>query len=129
MASRTRLWRVLPFTKRVVSPVARLFAGWMPGFGLLTYAGRTTGRIYHLPINVFQRGDRYIFALTYGSDSQWVRNVMAAGGCEIRIRGRNIRLVEPELIVDPEVVLVPQPARFFLKRVVRVTELLRMRAA
>jgi len=101
----------------------------MPGFGLLTYTGRTTGRIYHLPINVFRRGDRYIFALTYGSDSQWVKNVIAAGGCEIRIRGRNIRLVEPELIVDPEVELVPQPARFFLKRVVRVTELLRMRAA
>ena len=57
---------------RLVNPVTRLFAGRMPGFGLLTYRGRTTGRIYHLPINVFQRGEHYIFVLTYGSESQWV---------------------------------------------------------
>ncbi len=120
---------MLPFTKRVVNPLTRLFAGWMPGFGLLTYSGRATGRVYHLPINVFRRGDQYVFALTYGSDSQWVKNVIAAGGCEIRIRSRNIRLVEPELIVDPEVELVPEPVRFFLKHVVRVTGLVRMRAA
>ncbi len=119
---------MLRFTKRVVNPLTRVFAGWAPGSGLLTYPGRTTGRIYHLPINVFRRRDQYVFALTYGSDSQWVKNVMAASGCDIRIRGNDIRLVEPELIVDPEVELVPEPVRFLLKHVVRVTELLRMRA-
>ncbi len=25
---------------RLINPVTRLFAGWMPGFGLLTYRGR-----------------------------------------------------------------------------------------
>jgi hypothetical protein len=39
------MWRVLPFTRRVVNPVTRLFAGWMPGFGMLTYLGRTTPRL------------------------------------------------------------------------------------
>jgi deazaflavin-dependent oxidoreductase (nitroreductase family) len=101
----------------------------MPGFGLLTYRGRTTGRIYHLPINVFQRGEHYIFVLTYGSESQWVKNVLAAGGCEIRVRGRDVRLVEPELVVNPDWDLIPWPARLFERTMAGVTEFLRLRAA
>ena len=117
-----------PFTTRFVNPLSRRFAGWLPGFGLLTYAGRKTGRRYTTPINVFERGNLYVFALTYGSELNWVRNVLAAGGCEIRTRGRDIRLVEPELLVDPAGRLVPLPVRLFL-RLNRVTEYLRMRAA
>jgi deazaflavin-dependent oxidoreductase (nitroreductase family) len=122
------MWRFRSLAIRAVNPVTRLFAGWMPGFGLLTYRGRTTGRTYHLPINVFVRGDKYLFALTYGSDSQWVKNVLAAGGCEIRVRGRDVRLVDPEVIVDPDLNLLPWPARF-VERTGGATELLRMQAA
>jgi deazaflavin-dependent oxidoreductase (nitroreductase family) len=123
------MWRIRPFTRHVVNPLTRLFAGWMPGFGMLTYRGRTTGRVYHLPLNVFRRGDHYIFVLTYGSDSQWVKNVLAAGECQLRVRGRNVRLVEPELIVNPDWGLVPPPVRLIERLGAGVTEFLRMRAA
>ena len=122
------MWRVRPFTMRLVNPLTRLFAGWMPGFGLLTYRGRTTAHIYKLPMNVFMRGEHYIFVLTYGSQSEWVKNVLAAGECEIRVRGRDVRLVQPELIVNPPWELIPWPARF-IERMAGVTEFLRMRAA
>jgi len=113
----------------LINPVARRFAGWMPGFGLLTYRGRTTGRVYRLPINVFKRGEDYIFVLTYGSESQWVKNVLAAGECQIRVRGRDIHLVEPALISNPPWDLLPWPARLIERRVAGVTEFLRMRQA
>jgi deazaflavin-dependent oxidoreductase (nitroreductase family) len=125
---RTRAWRLRPFVRRVVNPVTRRFAGRLPGFGILTYRGRVTGRTYHTPINVFRRGPRYIFFLTYGSDAEWVKNVRAAGACRIRVRGRDVRLVEPELIVDPTRRLVPRPVRL-LGRLIGVTEFLAMRAA
>ena len=128
MPTKTRMWRVRPFTKALINPLGRVFAGWMPGFGLLTYPGRVTGRIYHLPINLFRRGEHYIFVLTYGSDSQWVKNVLAAGGCQVRVGGRDIRLVEPELIVNPPWELVPPPVRL-IERLAGVTEFLRMRVA
>jgi len=118
---------IRPFTMRVVNPVTRRFAGRLPGFGLLTHVGRTSGRTYVTPINVFGRGDRYLFALTYGSDVQWVRNVQAAGGCGLRTLGRDVRLVEPELIVGPSLAPLPLPVRLFL-RPLRVTEILRLRA-
>ncbi|HEY8864678.1 MAG TPA: nitroreductase/quinone reductase family protein [Candidatus Dormibacteraeota bacterium] len=128
MAAKTRMWGLRPFTMRLINPLTRLFAGRMPGFGLLTYRGRTTGRIYHLPINAFKRGEHYIFVLTYGSESEWVKNVLAAGGCEIRVRGRDVRLVAPELMANPAWDLIPWPARF-IERMAGVTEFLRMRAA
>jgi len=125
----TRLRRVRPFATRYINPVTRLFAGWIPGFALLTYTGRKTGRTYHTPINGLRRGNHYVFALTYGAEeSQWVKNVLAAGGCEMRRMGRDIRLVEPELLVDPDPRLIPLPLRIF-GRLARVTEFVRMRAA
>jgi deazaflavin-dependent oxidoreductase (nitroreductase family) len=117
-----------PFTTRVVNPLTRLFAGWMPGFAIVTHVGRSSGRTYHTPLNVFRRGHQYVFALTYGADVNWVRNVLAAGECTLRTRRRDLRLVEPELIVDPELRLLPAPVRLFL-RLNRVTELLLMRVA
>ena len=38
------------------------------------------------PLAVFRRGDRRVFALTYGPDVHWVKNVLAAGRCEIVTR-------------------------------------------
>ena len=101
----------------------------MPLFALLTYTGRKTGRTYHTPINVLRRGDHYVFALTYGSeDSQWVKNVLASGECQMRHMGRDLRLIEPELLVNPDPRLIPLPLRIF-GQLSRVTEFVRMRAA
>jgi deazaflavin-dependent oxidoreductase (nitroreductase family) len=112
----------------MINPITRRFAGWIPGFAMLTHVGRTSGRTYQTPINVFRRGDHYVFALTYGSDVQWLKNIFAAGSVEMRTRGRIIRLVEPELIVDPDLKLMPRFLRIPGK-LNRVTEILRMRAA
>ena len=128
MTPAPRLHAVRPFTRRFVNPVTRRFAGRLAGFALLTHVGRRSGRAYTTPINVFRRGDRYLFALTYGSGVDWVRNVIAAGGCEVVTRGRSIRLVDPELVHDPTLALMPLPVRLFL-RPMRVTEVLRLRAA
>jgi deazaflavin-dependent oxidoreductase (nitroreductase family) len=117
-----------PFTMRVINPITRRFAGRLPGFGILSYVGRRSGRRYRTPINVFRHGQDYVFALTYGSDVQWVKNVMAAGGCELETMGRTIRLTEPRLLVDPKQRLMPLPVRLFL-RLMRVTEFLSMRTA
>jgi len=126
MSHRTRVWRFRHFVTRFVNPITRLFAGRVPGFGVLTYRGRTSGTIYNTPVNVFRRDDNYIFFLTYGSDAGWVRNVLAAGGCRIVTQGRNVQLTQPEVIVDPSRSLVPGPVRF-IGYLVNVTEFLRMR--
>ena len=124
--SRTRLQFLRPFTTRFVNPVTRRFARWLPGFGIIRYRGRRSGSLYRTPMNVFRHDDHYVFALTYGPDVQWVKNVLAAGRAELEIRRRRIRLAEPEVLRDPSRGSMPQPVRFFLG-LMRVSTFLRMR--
>jgi deazaflavin-dependent oxidoreductase (nitroreductase family) len=128
MTAPTRMSSLRPFTTRVINPVARRVAGRLPWFGILTCGGRTSGRTYRVPLNVFRRGDTYVVALTYGADTQWVKNVVAAGSCMLRTRGRDVRLVDPELFRDPTRRLMPPPVRLILG-LNRVSEFLRMRIA
>jgi deazaflavin-dependent oxidoreductase (nitroreductase family) len=116
-----------PYAARFVNPLTRLFAAWMPGFAILSHVGRKSGRTYRIPINVFRRGDHYYFALTYGSVVDWLKNVLAAGECHVRSGGRDVHLVEPQVIADRELRFVPLPGRL-IERWNGVTEALCMRA-
>ncbi len=80
--------------------VTKHIAPRLPGFGVVVHSGRRSGRLYQTPVNVFPAQDAYVFALTYGPDTDWVKNVLAAGGCELRTGGRVIRLVAPRLYSD-----------------------------
>src|SRR5262245_23256644 len=126
---RTRVWRFRTIVKRYVNPVTRPVATRLPSFAILTHRGRKSGRLYRTPMNVFRRGDEYFFYLTYGSDVQWVKNVLAAGSCSIETRGRVVELVEPELITDPDLRPAPPHIRFVERRIAGVTQYLRMRIA
>jgi deazaflavin-dependent oxidoreductase (nitroreductase family) len=90
-----------PVVRVTVNPVTRLFAGHLGGFGILRYTGRRSGRPRSTPLNVFRRDGRCIFALTYGSDAQWVQNVLAAGAATLDTGGRTVHLANPRLTRDP----------------------------
>ena len=124
----TRARRFVRFTTLFVNPLTRLFAGRVPGFGILSYIGRRSGRAYRTPVNVFRDGADFVFALTYGSEAQWVRNVLAAGACDLLVHGEDVRLTSPVLFVDTSRHLMPTPVRQFLG-LMRVTEFLRMTPA
>ena len=124
---RTRLHLLGSLTTRVFNPVTRLVAGRLPGFGVLTHTGRSTGRRYRTPLLVVRRGDDYVIGLWYGSEAHWVKNVLAAGSCELRTRGRNVRLAEPHVSADPAKRVLPLPLRL-AGSLVGLTEFLRLRA-
>lgn len=88
----------LRYTNRLTGPLAP----YLPGFGVVEHTGRRSGRTFRTPVNVFSRDDGFVIALTYGRQSQWVKNVMAAGGCELTTRGRRHRLTQPEVFRDPQ---------------------------
>jgi deazaflavin-dependent oxidoreductase (nitroreductase family) len=109
---------------RVIGPVAPC----LPLFGVVHHVGRVSGRAYHIPVNVFRDGDGYIVALTYGSDTDWVKNVLAAGSLELERFGKRIMLTDPEIRIDPTNAWAQQPVRFFLNRI-GVTERMHLRIA
>jgi hypothetical protein len=40
------VWRFRHVATRYLNPIIRRFAGRLPGFGIVTHTGRTTGRVY-----------------------------------------------------------------------------------
>jgi len=92
--------RVARWNKVGLNRITRHVAPWMPGFGLVVHRGRRSGREYQTPVNVFQADDGFVIALTYGVGTDWVKNVQAAGGCELRTRGRVLRVGSPRVYHD-----------------------------
>lgn len=87
--------------KVALNRITRQLAPWLPGLGVVDHRGRTSGKPYRTPVNVFPRPDgRYVLALTYGPGTDWVKNVIAAGGCELLTRGTHIELGAPRLFHD-----------------------------
>jgi deazaflavin-dependent oxidoreductase (nitroreductase family) len=92
--------RVARWNKVGLNRVVQHVAPWLPGLALVVHRGRRSGRTYRTPVNVFGTDDGFIMALTYGPDTDWVKNVQAAGGCELRTRGRVVRVAQPRVYRD-----------------------------
>lgn len=65
---------------------------------VIRYVGRKTGRSYETPMVPFATEDGFVIALPYGSDTDWVRNVMASGSATIVHDGNTYWVDQPELV-------------------------------
>ncbi len=114
--------------RRVTNPILGVVARRVPPFGFVRHVGRRSGRIYETPIMMFRRDDVAVIALTYGPGADWVRNVVAAGGCELAVRRVTTAWTAPEIVrTDDVAVLLPRIVRIAL-RLLRSDDFLRLRA-
>ena len=88
----------------------------LPGFGTVLHRGRRSGREYRTPVKLFRRDGSYIISLPYGQGTDWVRNVLAAEGCDILVRGRRVPVVEPRVFTDRTQSPIPPHLRLVMKR-------------
>jgi deazaflavin-dependent oxidoreductase (nitroreductase family) len=63
------------------------------------HRGRRSGRMYVTPASARRDGGTFWIPLTFGSGSDWCRNVLAAGGCTIRWQGTDYAATRP-VVVD-----------------------------
>ena len=80
-------------------------------FAVLSHTGRKSGKIYRIPIIAEPIQAGFVFALTYGKQVDWYKNVMAGGGCSIHWKNKDYHLTNPELI-DKEAGLLAFPSIF-----------------
>ncbi|HUZ51061.1 MAG TPA: nitroreductase family deazaflavin-dependent oxidoreductase [Streptosporangiaceae bacterium] len=66
--------------------------------GQIRHVGRRSGRTYTTPVSARRSGDLVLIALTFGNQSDWVRNVRAAGGGSIRIEGADLEVIQPQFM-------------------------------
>jgi hypothetical protein len=75
---RFRTRSVAAFNLAVTNRITSRFAARLPGFGILTHVGRKSGKVYRTPVNVFRAQEGFLIALTYGRESEWVRNLSSS---------------------------------------------------
>jgi deazaflavin-dependent oxidoreductase (nitroreductase family) len=124
---------IRPMTK-VLNPLIIKFAG-RRHFSMaarIEHVGRRSGRVYVTPATAHIHGDVIVAALTFGNQSDWARNVRAAGGCTMRISGRAYRATSPEFLTReqarPLLKAAFSPAQRFGVRLLRVRQFLTMHA-
>lgn len=99
------------FARTVVNPRMLRTAG-TPGApaSVIHHVGRRTGRPYRTPVQAAPTVEGFVIALPYGTSSNWVRNVLAAGSATLVHEGVTHRVHHPEVVP-----LAPMNAHFPVK--------------
>lgn len=103
-------------TNRLVGPVA----GFLPPLALVHHEGRKSGRYYRTPVLAFPVGGGLLTPLPYGTDTDWVLNLLEAGGGKLEASGQQIAVENPR-VVDTEEAMTLVPA--FVQPVLRLLSL------
>ncbi|WP_280265775.1 nitroreductase family deazaflavin-dependent oxidoreductase [Nocardia wallacei] len=104
--------------------VTRFIAPRAPGWAVVIHRGRKSGKTFRTPLWAFRRPGGYVIALTYGPHSDWVRNVLAADGCELESRGRRYEVGNPRVYRDDSASDMPAFIRFMLRYVIKAPDFL-----
>jgi hypothetical protein len=90
------------FNRKVANPVMRKVAGSFGPFAIVRHRGRRTGRDYATPVLAFGTEDGLVAGVLYGTTSDWVRNVVAGDGAEVKWHGQSRAYEQPRLISSEE---------------------------
>ena len=98
-----RLGPMKKLLKRYNDTTRKISGTERPSWCLLTHVGRRSGNTYQTPLGAYPYGDGFLLPLGYGTQTDWYRNIMAAGTCELAWKGQTHQLERPELISGPDV--------------------------
>ncbi len=123
-----------PLSRRINSAVLRLAGRRRSGPVVrIHHLGRRSGKPYVAP--VLGRPDHagFLVPLFFGSEADWCRNVLAAGGCSIEVSGRSRAMGNPRVVAGADVRAqvagaFPRRERVFF-RVAGITEFMLLDAA
>lgn len=100
----------------MTNPVVGRVAGKAGPLVVIEHRGRKSGRTYKTPVVAVPQGEDWVIPLTYGTGRDWVRNLQAAGGGELVVKGKRVRVVDPR-IVPGDSVQLPRPMRTVLSAI------------
>jgi deazaflavin-dependent oxidoreductase (nitroreductase family) len=101
--------------------------GRMQSIAMVHHQGRKSGRTYATPTSARPISGGFVIAMTFGPESDWVQNLLAAGGCEIDWKGRQYSLVHPEIIDWATARTAFSPLERILLRAIGMTSFIRLR--
>jgi deazaflavin-dependent oxidoreductase (nitroreductase family) len=113
---------------RAMKPLAMKSAG-RPGAyaSVIRHVGRTTGRPYETPVGAVATDDGFVIALPYGSNTDWLKNVLASGSATIVDEGNTFRVDQPAIVATAVAAPLFPPEELRTLRLFGVDKCLRVR--
>ena len=98
--------RLARFNRHITNPIQRMWAGWLPPFAIVEHVGRRSGKPYRTPVNAFYTTvDGRVgvaIPLAYGPDRDWLKNLKAAGGAQVRRNSTTFGVADPRVVTKDE---------------------------
>jgi len=118
--------RVSRATKGYVLPTAGT-----PGnaYAIVRHVGRTSGREYETPMQPVATDDGFAVALPYGPNTDWLKNVLAAGKATIVYDGKTVDVDHPEVVPMADANRLFPPNQQRMHNLFRVEDCLLLRTA
>ncbi|MCI4674502.1 nitroreductase/quinone reductase family protein [Candidatus Mycolicibacterium alkanivorans] len=104
--------------KYLLNPLMLRLAGTKYWYAsVVHHTGRRSGKHFATPVVADRVGDRFIVPLPYGTQVDWLRNVLTAGGARITTKGQTFDVTAPEIISATEALpLLPRDRRRTFER-------------
>ena len=94
---------------------------------VIRHVGRTSGRDYETPVGAVATDDGFVIALPYGTQADWLQNVLASGRAVIVDEGETHDVDRPEVVDAEEVAAHFSPGDRRAQRIFGVDQALRVR--
>ena len=99
------LTAVRRFNRAVGNPRQMKTAGTPGAYAaIIRHIGRTTGQSYETPVGATATDDGFVIALPYGTQSDWLKNVLASGSATLVHEGSTYEVDQPEVVPTSSVV-------------------------
>jgi deazaflavin-dependent oxidoreductase (nitroreductase family) len=115
--------------KRIFNRLTLKFAGsaYSP-ISIIRHFGRRSGTTYETPVIVELLGDKFLFALPYGSKVDWYRNILAARRGTVIWHGKEYPVASPEPLVGTALLSFPVMLRLIVQ-IVGVKHFVQMKSS
>ena len=115
-----------PIHTRVINKIALFFVGFT-AVADLEHVGRRTARTYRTPVRAFRSNDSVVIGLNFGRESDWLKNILAAQRCRMRLGNELMDLADPRVVpIEQGVTLMPRMVGLVLRYVVRTRDCLHL---
>jgi len=109
-------------TRGRVNAVALRLVGHA-AFADLEHVGRRSGTVRHTPLRAFRSQGKVVIGLNFGRESDWLKNIQAAGRCRMLLGNEQLELGAPRVVpVEQGVEGMPWMYAVALRRVVHTAD-------
>ena len=84
-------------TRGRVNKLTLRLAGHL-AFADLEHIGRVSGTVHHTPLRAFRTDGTVVIGINFGCESDWLKNIRAAGRCRMRLGDERLELGAPRIV-------------------------------